>query len=244
MALEFRDRVADTTTTTGTGPLTLAGSPPAGFRGFSAHTTGATVRYAVASPDNTEWEVNEGIWTASGLTLTRATVFASSNGGSLVNFSAGTKTVTEAMVAASLAAPSSEVWVQGGNGHGSTNTRIRRFTNTLLNTGADITYADSAANGATFTINTDGIYAISYTDVFSGASNIGLSLNSTELTTNINAIAASARIAMATTPAADFALSLGVTLRLAAGDVIRVHTQASGASAAPERAQVRVIRVA
>lgn len=105
MALEYRDRVADTTTTTGTGTITLTGTAPAGSRTFAAAglTTGATVRYAIALTDNTEWEVGEGIWTSSGATLSRVTVYASSNSGSLVNFSAGTKNVSLVLTAADIA---------------------------------------------------------------------------------------------------------------------------------------------
>ncbi len=243
MALEFRDRVADTTATTGFGTVTLAGSAPAGYRDFTAHTTGATVRYAIASGDNSEWEVGEGVWTSSGATLSRVTVYASSNAGSLVDFSAGTKTVTEVMVAANLHPLNHEVCVQGGNGHGSTNTKIRRFTNILTNNGSDITYADSATNGASFTINTAGIYAISYFDLFNAASNMGISLNSAALTTSVNSITASTRVGMATTPAANQAACASVTLRLAASDVIRPHTQGDSESSAPDRAQFRILRV-
>ena len=226
MALEFRDCVADTTATTGTtSPIVLDGTPPAGFRAFTAHTTGATVRYRIADAANIEWEVVEGVWTSSGATLTRVTVYASSNAGALVNFSAGTKNVTEVMVAANLPPADQQVRVQSGNGYGSTNTKIRRFTNTLTSTGSDITYADSAANGASFTINATGIYAISYTDMFSAASNMGVSLNSAELTTGVHTITASARIAFATTSAADRASAVAVTLKLTAGDVVRAHTQ-------------------
>lgn len=243
MALEFRDRVADTSTTTGTGTLTLAGAAPTGYRAFTAHTTGATVRYAIASADDTEWEVGEGVWTTSGATLTRVTVYASSNAGALVNFSAGTKKVSEVMVAANLPPVDQQVRAQSGNGYGSTNTKIRRFTNTLTSTGSDITYADSAANGGSFTVNATGIYAIYYTDLFSAASNMGVSLNSAELTTGVHIITASARIAFATTSAADRASAVAVTLKLTAGDVIRAHTQGDTESAAPARAELRIIRL-
>lgn len=101
MAIERRDRVKDSTTTTGTGTVTLSGAAPDGFRPFSsAHTTGATVRYAISL--GTEWEVGEGIYTTSGNTLTRASVLASSNSGSLVSFSAGTKTVISTLTASDL----------------------------------------------------------------------------------------------------------------------------------------------
>lgn len=105
MALEFKDRVSDTSTTTGTGTLTLDGVPPAGFRDFTAHTTGATVRYVITSSDFSEWEVGQGVWTASGATLTRVTVYASSNAGALVNFSAGTKEVMTVPTAADFVRP-------------------------------------------------------------------------------------------------------------------------------------------
>lgn len=96
MALERKDRVRDTTTTTGTGTVSLSASPPTGFRSFvTAITSGATVRYLIESSDYSEWEVGEGIFTDGAPdTLTRVTVFSSSNAGSLVTFSAGTKTVS------------------------------------------------------------------------------------------------------------------------------------------------------
>ena len=63
------------------------------------------------------------------------------------------------------------------NGYGSTNTRIRRFSVVVTNQGSDITYADSATLGATFTVNTNGVYAISYTDQFSTADFTIITLN-------------------------------------------------------------------
>ena len=94
MALERKDRVKDQTATTGTGTVTIDGVAPTGYRTItSAHTTGATVRYTIITSDFTEWEVGQGVWTAAGTTLTRVTVYASSNAGALVSFSAGTKIV-------------------------------------------------------------------------------------------------------------------------------------------------------
>lgn len=100
MALEKHDRVQDETTTTGTGTVNLSASAPTGFRTFaSAVTSGATVRYLIETTDKSEWEVGEGVFTdGSPDTLTRATVYASSNSGSLVNFSAGTKNVSLVLV--------------------------------------------------------------------------------------------------------------------------------------------------
>ena len=88
------DRVKDVTSTTGTGAITLAGSPPSGFRTFATAfgTTSSVVNYCISSA-GTEWEVGKG--TFNGTTgLTRDLVRASSNSNNLVNFSAGTKNVT------------------------------------------------------------------------------------------------------------------------------------------------------
>jgi hypothetical protein len=92
MALVLADRVQDLTTTTGTGTVTLAGSPPAGFQSFGAAIgNGNTTYYTISG--GTQWEVGVGTYTAAGTSLSRDTVLSSSNSGSLVNFSAGTKTV-------------------------------------------------------------------------------------------------------------------------------------------------------
>ena len=92
MALVVKDRVKETTTTTGTGTITLAGAAT-GFQSFSVIGDGNLTYYTIAGQSGGEWEVGIGTYTASGTTLARTTVLASSNSGSLVNFSAGTKDV-------------------------------------------------------------------------------------------------------------------------------------------------------
>jgi hypothetical protein len=90
MALVLKDRVKETTTTTGTGTITLAGAV-VGYQAFSVIGDSNTTYYTIAG--TSEWEVGIGTYTSSGTTLSRDTVLASSNSGSLVNFSAGTKDV-------------------------------------------------------------------------------------------------------------------------------------------------------
>jgi len=92
MALVLADRVKETTTTTGTGTLTLAGAAT-GFQSFSVIGDGNTTYYSISSPSGSEWEVGIGTYTSSGTTLARTTILASSNSGSAVNLSAGTKDV-------------------------------------------------------------------------------------------------------------------------------------------------------
>jgi hypothetical protein len=90
MALVLKDRVRETTATTGTGTVTLAGAVN-GFQDFSAVGDGNTTYYAIVL--GTEWEVGIGTYTTSGTELSRDTVLDSSNTGSLVDFSAGSKDV-------------------------------------------------------------------------------------------------------------------------------------------------------
>jgi hypothetical protein len=92
MALVVKDRVKETTTTTGTGTVTLAGAVT-GYQSFSAIGNANTTYYTISSPGVNEWEVGIGTYTSSGTTLSRDTILASSNSGSAVNFSAGTKDV-------------------------------------------------------------------------------------------------------------------------------------------------------
>jgi hypothetical protein len=92
MALVLADRGKDTTTTTGTGTITLNGAAT-GFQSFAAVGNANTTYYTITAQIGTEWEVGIGTYTSSSTTLSRSAVLSSSNGGSLVNFSAGTKDV-------------------------------------------------------------------------------------------------------------------------------------------------------
>ena len=93
MALVFKDRVRETTTTTGTGNISLGGAV-SGFIAFQfIGAVNSTTYYAIVHRSANEWEVGTGTYTASGTTLARTTVLASSNSGSATDFSAGTKDV-------------------------------------------------------------------------------------------------------------------------------------------------------
>ena len=89
----FSDRVQDTSTTTGTGNFTLSGTAPTGKVDFNtAFGTSQRFFYTIQGQTSAEWETGEGYLSAS-TTLVRDIVRASSNSGSAVNFSAGTKDV-------------------------------------------------------------------------------------------------------------------------------------------------------
>ena len=90
MALVLRDRVKETSTTTGTGTYTLAGAVT-GFEAFSSVGDGNTTYYACT--DGTDFEVGIGTYTASGTTLARTTILQSSNSDNAVSWGAGTRTL-------------------------------------------------------------------------------------------------------------------------------------------------------
>jgi len=93
MALVLKDRVKETTTTTGTGAITLAGAVT-NFQTFTSVLSNAdTTYYAIIDDTNGAFEVGLGTFASSGTTLTRTTILESSNSGSAVNLGTGTKQV-------------------------------------------------------------------------------------------------------------------------------------------------------
>lgn len=144
---------------------------------------------------------------------------------------AGTKTFTSQPV---VPAPS-RVEVNTYNGYGSTNTVIMRFSTVAVNSGSDITYADSATLGNSFTINTNGIY--SFTLVGGNNIAVGLSKNSAQLTTSITTITGTARLASNVSSSNASASYTGYFL---AGDVVRAHLDGSAQSVVPNMTAVRI----
>lgn len=100
MAFITADRVKDTSTTTGTGNITVSGSAPFGYRTFSTVLSVAdTFYYAIQGQSTAEWEIGVGTY-ASTNQFARTTVLASSASGSAVSFSSGTKNVFLTLAAA------------------------------------------------------------------------------------------------------------------------------------------------
>jgi hypothetical protein len=116
------------------------------------------------------------------------------------------------------------------NGYGSTNTKIRRFTNTVLTQGSDITYTDSATLGASFTLNVAGVYSISYSETLSGGGFCGVSLNTTQPTIAITSITASDVLCGSANASGGNGPSVSWTGYLPAGSVLRAHTDGTGSS--------------
>lgn len=96
----FVDRVYETTTTTGTGAITMAGAVLGYFTFATKLTNPSVVDYVIVDNATGDVEVGRGTWTT---TLARDTVLSSSNAGALVNFAAGTKQVFVTAATVSIA---------------------------------------------------------------------------------------------------------------------------------------------
>ena len=151
MALVLADRVKETTTTTGTGTVTLLGAST-GYQSFSVVGNANTTYYTIAGQTTSEWEVGIGTYTLSGTTLARTTVLASSNSGSLVTFSAGTKDVFVTYPAGRS--------VSGGEGYTENDATID--VSSTINTGRNAISAGpiTVASGITVTIPSGSVWTV------------------------------------------------------------------------------------
>lgn len=117
-------------------------------------------------------------------------------------------------------------------GYGSTNTKISRIETSIVATGNAITAATSATNGNSYTINQKGVYSISFGELGNAATiNFGISVNSAELTTNIQSITAANRLIQMAIVSSGNGGTITWTGVLAAGDVIRPHTDGGAQTA-------------
>jgi len=151
MALVLADRVKETTTTTGTGTVTLLGAST-GYQSFSVVGNANTTYYTIAGQTTSEWEVGIGTYTLSGTTLARTTVLASSNAGSAVNFSAGTKDVFVTYPAGRS--------VSGGEGYTENDATID--VSSTINTGRNAISAGpvTLASGITVTVPSGSVWTV------------------------------------------------------------------------------------
>lgn len=139
--------------------------------------------------------------------------------------------------------PQSEVWLYTANGYGSTNTKIRRYSTTGKSIGSNITCTDSATLGTTCTVNANGLYGITECAQFTPSGNHGISLNSNQLTTDINSITASARLAWTNEANADYGKCTTIVTNLNSGDVVRPHTNGATTGASVGIDEFRVIQI-
>ncbi len=121
---------------------------------------------------------------------------------------------------ASAAVTKSEIRYETGAGYGTTNTFVRNFGTSAINTGSSVTGALSATNGASFTINQTGVYAVTYHES-AAAAVMYISKNAASLTVapgNTEKLAGAGSGGTAT---------INYIGTLNAGDVIRAHPGAT-----------------
>lgn len=145
MALVVKDRVKETTTTSGTGTLTLAGAST-GYQSFAAIGNGNTTYYTIVG--GSQWEVGIGTYTSSGTTLSRDIILSSSTGPKL-DLAAGTKDVF-------VTYPSERVITGGGGGIGALVVNATTATeNYTVDTGTNAQSVGpvTVASGVTITVS-------------------------------------------------------------------------------------------
>ena len=166
MALVINDRVKETTTTTGTGAVSLGGAVT-GFEAFSAGIGNSnTTYYAISHQTEDEFEVGLGTLDGDSSDLTRTTVISSSNSDSAVDFAAGTKDVFCTMPASKLVFEDASDNVTVGND------LILGSDSSVLKFGADSDTTLTHTDGTGLTLNSTnkllfrdtGLYLNSSTD--------------------------------------------------------------------------------
>tara|TARA_B100000212_G_scaffold159478_2_gene119827 strand:+ start:10461 stop:11900 length:1440 start_codon:yes stop_codon:yes gene_type:complete len=160
MAFVIADRVRETTTTTGTGTITLGGAVT-NFETFTANLSNSdTTYYAIVDNTNGAFEVGLGTFTASGTTLARS-VLASSNSNNLVDFGAGTKDVF-------ITIPASKMVVEDGSNNvaiGGTVTATAFSGSGASLTGVDVVNDTSPQLGGNLDLNGNDIVTTSNADL-------------------------------------------------------------------------------
>ena len=180
--------------------------------------------------------------TATGATVTGTLAATGAVSGTTGTFTGAVSGTTGTFTGA-VTTPLSYVRLNTANGYGSTNNKIRRFTTTVNSAGVDITYADSATLGGTFTINTAGVYSVSYSDQFSAAAHLGISINSTQLTTQITNITVADILSISTPSVAGYGGTVSATFYAVATSVIRAHTDGSSSGTNTNICQFTIARV-
>jgi hypothetical protein len=184
MALVIKDRVKETTTTTGSSDAYVLAGAVSGFETFTANLSNSDTTYYVCT-DNTDFEVGLGTFASSGTTLARTTILASSNSNNAVNWSSGTRTIFMTYPADKAVFKDASNNINGtfvgditGNVTGNADTATtletaRTINGTSFNGGANITVTAAAGTLTGSTLNS-GVTASSLTSLGTLASNLNL----------------------------------------------------------------------
>lgn len=250
---------ADARTVLGLGTLALISAPLGLTLGGVGSTTAADARTVLALGTMSTVNTPLGV-TLGGSGITTATVYALLCGGitatsafqSIASVGTSGQVLTSSgtgVLPVFATNPSTtyfnqgEVWADGQSGYASTNTKIPIFNNNLRTVGTAIGYTTSATLGAAFVIGATGIYSVAYGSAFGGAADMGISVNSAQLTTSIGSIGVTVRLGAFTTNSADRSGTVAVSVNLSAGDILRPHTDGSALSASALDHFFRVTRI-
>jgi hypothetical protein len=154
MAFVIKDRVKETTSSTGTTAVTLSGAAT-GYASFASIGNGNSTYYTIAAQSGTEWEVGIGTYTASGTTLSRDTVLSNYLGTTaLVDFTAGSKDVFCTYPAEKAAYVNPSQLIFGGDDGAIFLTAQTITTNAVIPSGYNGVVASSliVADGASITV--------------------------------------------------------------------------------------------
>lgn len=134
----------------------------------------------------------------------------------------------------------SEIRYRAGNGFGSTATNNRRFSALEVSTGNGITYSDSATDGAAFTINEDGEYAMEYHDSFgAGGVEVAIGVNSDGTSSPGNQADPQVLVCFSSVANAGNTASCSGVRRLNRGDVVRALSNGSGSTPSTSATKVK-----
>ena len=162
MAFVIADCVRESSTTTGTGSIALGGAVT-GYQTFgSVLTTADTTYYTIADQGGANWEVGIGTFTSPS-TLARTTILSSSNGGSIVTFTAGTKDVF-------ISLPASKTNTNDQPNVIAVNSTSNALRVTQTGTGNALVVEDSAnPDSSPFVVDASGFIIQGYTSNITGA---------------------------------------------------------------------------
>lgn len=141
-----------------------------------------------------------------------------------------------------------EVLVYGSPGNGSAATSVLRFTSIAKNIGTAITYAVSAVTGDSFTINSPGVFFVelSLDPAGAGGPEIGISVDSIQLTSNVSAMPISNQVVFQVRQLSTSGVQVvcSTTTNFNQGDIIRAHTNAGTNGIGGLGCSFRIVQIA
>jgi hypothetical protein len=183
MAFFAADRIKVSTTTTGTSAFGLSTATSTAFLNFAdgGVPDGATVHYAAYTA--TEFECGEGVYTSAGTTLSRDTIFQSSNGGLIVTFGSSPTVIVTPLAESVVLTQSPEIvetLVPDANDGAALGTTALRLSDLFLADGGVINIgATGSAATITHVAASDSITIAADPDNATATSLINLSIDGT-----------------------------------------------------------------